>query len=223
MHTFTDPGGAAYDCYGGFVAAVGNNVLVGDSRKNNNGAAFLYDQSGNLLRTFTQPGGGAYDTFGCSAAAVGNNVLIGAQSSNNSSGTAYLFDQSGSLLTTFTDPGGAQMDHFGCSVAAVGNNVLIGAEGGLGSCLGSCGAAYLYDQSGGLLMTFTDPGGTAYDHFGDSVAAVGNNVLIGAYNSNNSRGTAYLFAVPEPSGLALLVVAGLAFATISARRRFRRR
>ena len=43
------------------------------------------------------------------------------------------------------------------------------------------------------LTTFTDPGGTPGDYFGYSVAAVGNNVLIGAYNSNNSRGAAYLF------------------------------
>ena len=71
-------------------------------------------------------------------------------------------------------------------------------------------------------MTFTDPGGVAYDQFGLSVAAVGNNVLIGAYGNNGGCGAAYLFAVPEPSSLALLVVAGLAFAAISARESERR-
>ena len=45
----------------------------------------------------------------------------------------------------------------------------------------------MYDTSGTLLHTFTDPG------VGTSVAAVGNDVLLGARDVNFRQGVAYLY------------------------------
>jgi hypothetical protein len=53
---------------------------------------------------------------------------------------------------------------------------------------------------GALLQTFTDPNNTARDIFGSSVAAVGSNVLVGAFGVNGSKGAAYLY---NPSGTLL--------------------
>jgi cysteine-rich repeat protein len=83
---------------------------------------------------------------------------------------------------------------FGTSVASVGSNVLVGAPG---SALIPASAAYLFDgSSGALLKTFTNPNASADDLFGQSVSAVGGNVLVGAPGDNTGAphaGAAYLF------------------------------
>jgi Ca2+-binding RTX toxin-like protein len=144
----------------------------------------LFDGStGALLRTFNNPTPAAGDNFGFSVAAVGNNVLVGAIGDNtggDNSGAAYVFDGStGALLRTYFNPTPAGFDSFGHSVAAVGNNVLVGAPGdNTGG--DNSGAAYLFDgSSGALLHTFNNPTRATLDLFGWSVAAVGNNVLVG--------------------------------------------
>jgi hypothetical protein len=130
------------------------------------------------------------------------------------SGAAYLFDSStGALLHTFLNPTPAAGDWFGMCVAGVGNNALIGAlyddTAGV-----DAGAAYLFNGStGNLLQTFLNPAPVAGENMGMSVAALGNNVLLGAYRANiggTEVGAAYLFqGVPEPATLAMLAAGGL--------------
>ena len=57
---------------------------------------------------------------------------------------------------TLTNPDGNANDSFGFSVAAVGSDSIVGAYGVSGTHV-ETGAAYLYDASGTLLHTFTDP------------------------------------------------------------------
>jgi hypothetical protein len=99
----------------------------------------------------------------------------------------------GDLLQTITDPNNSPGDNFGAAVAGVGTNVLAGASGFSGG--GNSGAAYRYDASGKLLNTFTDPGNISGDFFGNSVAALGNNVLVGAYGVPGGAriGAVYLY------------------------------
>jgi len=94
-----------------------------------------------------------------------------------------------SPVQTYQDPMGGPAD-FGYSVALSGTNVLLGAPGENGS----RGAAYLYDTSGQLLHTFTDPNNTADDLFGNSVALSGSNVLVAAYGVNGFKGAVYLYS-----------------------------
>jgi hypothetical protein len=160
-------------------------------------------QLGTLLTTFQEPTGGEKSRFGSSLAAVGNNVLIGAPRSSTKgeeAGAAYLFDGAGKLLTTFHDPSPNDTDWFGYSVAAAGDNVVVSSllkdEGGR-----DVGAAYVFDQTGALLSTITSPNPTGFDAFGQSIVAVGENILIGADRWRDSSGAfdsgiAYLFS-PE--------------------------
>ena len=205
LRTFQKPTPAVGNDFGCYVAAVGNNVLIGawrdDTGATDAGAAYLFDGStGNLLRTFQKPTPAEGDEFGWSVAAVSDNVLIGAPYDNTGAtdaGAAYLFDGStGNLLRTLTNPTPAESAGFGCSVASVGNNVLVGAYGADAGAT-DAGAAYLFDGStGNLLRTFQKPMPAAYDWFGSSVGAVGNNVLVVARRDDTGAtdaGAAYLF------------------------------
>ena len=100
-------------------------------------------------------------------------------------------------------------DGFGGAVAAVDGNVAVAARTGDGIAETShAGVVYLYDgvptddgvststAYGTLIHAFADPNAAPGDEFGASIAAVGNDLLIGAPGSSLSGpgdGAAYLF------------------------------
>ncbi|MBN2477231.1 MAG: tandem-95 repeat protein [Pirellulales bacterium] len=205
LQTFVSPAPSTGDYFGLCLAAVGGNVLVGapyaDTAAEDAGAAFLFDgNDGRLLQTFLDPSPTVGDGFGVCVAAWGDYVLVGAEKDDDAgtdTGTVYLFDAAtGELLRTFLNPTPAQGDAFGCALAAVGDKILVGAyrddTRGI-----DAGAAYLFDgTTGALLYTLLPPAPAAYDRFGSAVAAVGGNLLVGAYGDDtgaSSAGAAYLF------------------------------
>lgn len=203
LQIFLNPTPATSDSFGSSVAGVGGNVLVGaygdDTGAPNTGAAYLFDgASGALLHTFLNPFPDAEDGFGISVAAAGDNVLVGAYNDDTgapNAGAAFLFDSAtGSLLQTFLNPTSASFEWFGISVAGVYDNVLVGAQAA--GFPANTGAAYLFDSaSGSLLQTFPNPAPEG-SSFGYSVAAVGGDVLIGAFGNDigaPQAGAAYLF------------------------------
>jgi hypothetical protein len=100
------------------------------------------------------------------------------------------------LALTLRNPEPAAEAQFGYAVAVVGSNVLVGAPFDDGAAT-DAGAAYLFDgTSGALLQTFRSPNPAAGDWFGIAVAAVGENVLVGALGDDTGArdaGAAYLF------------------------------
>ena len=203
---FTNPTPATSDFFGYSVAAVGaDKVLIGAHGDhfgaNLGGAAYLFSTNRTLLMTFTNPTPASGDRFGVAVAAVGTDqVLIGADRDDagaTDAGVAYLFHISGALLATFWNPTPGSNDAFGASLTAVGaDKVLIGAPGD-NSGGNAGGAAYLFNISGTLLATFTNPTLASGDQFGIAVAAVdANNVLIGAASDDSDAtdaGAVYLF------------------------------
>lgn len=165
--------------FGASVAFLGDDALVGARRWN---FTYLFDvATGNTIQGFLDPG---FGTFGMSVARAGNNVVIGGgkvRGTDFNYGAAHLFDLStGRLLQTFVKPVPELGDQFGHRVAAVGDNVLIGAPRS-DSGAPDAGAAYLFEAAtGNLLQTFLNPTPSQDDHFGASVASVGDKVLIGA-------------------------------------------
>ncbi len=217
LQTFLNPTPAAGDDFGGAVAGVGGNALVGarndDTAAPEAGAVYLFDGStGALLQTFLGPNGGS---FGHSVAGVGEHVLVGAPNEDtgaSEAGTAYLFDsKTGALLHTFLNPDPALGDSFGWSVAGVGGNVLVGAP--LDDTAGrSAGAAYLFDAgSGALLRTFLSPSPSPGEirGFGWSLAAMGDSFVVGSPQRSagaEGAGAAYLFTLQERESDAPAVV-----------------
>lgn len=201
--TFPNPTPANADQFGNAVAAVGNKILVGarndDTGASNAGAVYLFDGNSSApLLTIVNPNPATNALFGAAVAAFGNDLLIGAPGANGNSGAVYLCDGStGALILTIANPS-ATADQFGFAVTAVGSNILVGAPlNDTGAT--DAGIAYLFDTNGTLLLTFTNPTpipatGVA-DQFGNSLAAVGNNVLIGAPGDDTgatNAGAAYL-------------------------------
>ena len=128
LRNFLNPSPAENDGFGRSVAAIGNNFVVGapgdDTAAADGGAAYLFDETGHLLRTLMNPTPVDGDWFGVSVAALGNDVLVGAPGSTVAAdnGAAYLFDgTTGGLLLTFLNPTPGDDDFFGGAVAAVGS------------------------------------------------------------------------------------------------------
>jgi hypothetical protein len=155
------------------------------------------------LQTLTNPTPNIGDQFGGGVVAVSpNRILISAFADDtgaNNAGVAHLFDLAGTLLVTITNPSPFASDQFAQAIGSVGNDkILIGAAlDDIGEF--DVGSAYLYNLSGNLLTTFTNPTPSAYDVFGSAVAGMGGDkVLIGAPGDDTgatNTGAAYLFNI----------------------------
>ncbi|NQT11614.1 MAG: tandem-95 repeat protein, partial [Planctomycetes bacterium] len=202
LRTLLNPTPENDDMFGGSVAVVGGNVLVGarfvaSGDHDYSGEAYLFDGStGALLHTFSNPDPLTYSNFGSKVAVVGEKIFISAQFTlpisypGARAGAVHMYDASTrAFVRTFHHPDPSNYDNFGSSTADVNGNVLIGSKRG----------AFLFDpNTGDLLHTFVEPPGTPpQSRFGVSAAAVSGNILIGApqqdVGGKDSSGAAYLF------------------------------
>lgn len=212
--SFVDPSATANDYFGVCISlsSDSNTALIGAfGAAAQSGKAYVYMRAGGVWSTtpvasFADPTATPGDSFGFSAAlsADASTALVGAWGTANQTGAAYAYAQNGGVWSTtpaasFTDPLVFPGDVFGVGVAlsADGSTGLIGA---FGSTNGH-GETYVYTKSSGTWLTtpyvgFSDPGNTANDNFGQSVAlsADANTALIGAFGALNSTGMAYVFA-----------------------------
>jgi hypothetical protein len=220
LQTFLNPnpaqdGTGNLDFFGWAVAGFGNNVLVSaigeDIGAQETGVVYLFDgATGQLLQTIQNPTPTPGDRFGSEITVVGNNIAIaaafdGAGSVNG--GAVHLFDGSGTLITTIVSPQPVAYTVVGSSLAAFGNNLLVGHEAGFTGNVRS-GVAHLFDgTTGAFIRSYLNPTPVEGELFGNSVAASGNNVLIGALRDAKNRrsGAAYLFDGTTAQLIATLV------------------
>jgi uncharacterized repeat protein (TIGR01451 family) len=145
--------------------------------------------------------GGAGDYFGGSVAISGDTAIVGAYGDNSNQGSAYIFVHSGGVWSQrakLTASDGAAFDYFGYSVAISGDTAIVGAYGDNSN----QGSAYIFVKPGGGWATgnqtakLTASDGVGGDVFGWSVAISGDTAIVGAYNDDSSRGSAYVFVKP---------------------------
>ncbi|MEQ9357921.1 CHAT domain-containing protein [Coleofasciculus chthonoplastes] len=194
--------------FGYSVAGVESDVLVGapremavdkDANNRTAGAVYLFSNSNpNQAQRLISPRPTDSGRFGHSVAAMGSQILVGAPQDNlgdGVQGAVYWFNQDGELQNTFSSPN-SNNGQFGTSVAvvesaesALGFNVVVSAPGE--------NATYLYEplldaDTGRLWQTFTKPSDSP-SNFGNAVAGVGRNVVVGAPGGMNDEGNIYLF------------------------------
>ncbi len=99
------------------------------------------------------------------------------------------------VLSENDDLGPHNHNYFGQSVSISGNTIIVGAPGSddMGS---NSGAAYIFTKINGTWVQsqkIVASDGSQDDNFGRSVAISNNTAIVGAYRSNNDRGSAYIF------------------------------
>ena len=208
IQTFVNPN-PAQDSFGGLdffgrdVAGFGDDVLVGatgeDFGERDAGAVYLFDgATGQLLLTIQNPTPALGEGFGSAIASFGNNIAITAAFDGTASvngGAVYIFDGNGALIRTLVSPQPVEFSQFGNALAAFGDDLLVTEPRGFTGDL-RAGVVHLFDgDTGTLIRSYFNPTPVAFELFGNSVAASGNNVLIGALRNDKSRrsGAAYLF------------------------------
>jgi hypothetical protein len=190
-------------------------VVVGcpqddNNGKSNNGAAFVYQESGgawNLETTLYSPRPANSDQFGAAVATDGKEIVIGAPLDNlrgSDAGAAFgwadvggVWTSSGELVPTdnvASDQFGSQVD-IDSTLALVGStaNDLRGSSAGMVWSFRSHFGAFYLDQLHAATTT------SASDYFG-TVAVQGNRAVIGATGDDvtaTNGGEAYIFSVKE--------------------------
>ncbi|MCF3564914.1 hypothetical protein L2E75_02025 [Planktothrix agardhii 1807] len=214
--TFRNPSATAGTSkFGQSVATtLGDNIIIGASQDSslapNSGAVYGFNTAtGAPYLTINNPTPNIFDLFGYSVATLGNNIIVGAPGNSTlapTGGIAYLLDENtGQLLQTFLNPNpqgqllqtfknpNPGLDNFGYSVAwtGVGRDILIGApgndQGGI-----DAGIAFLFDGiTGAVLQRYNAPKVEEFNQFGQALALIGNEVLIGSpgYGLGNLGGT----------------------------------
>lgn len=206
IRTIINPTPASNDDFGNFVLGLGDKLLVtawrDDSLAENAGAAYLFDQEGNLLQEFFSPNPIANGRFGRFPTSLGEDKFLTSAFAESvdgvrRDGATYLFDLDGNVLQSFPNPRPGEGNLFGGRVVALGDDrVVITAYEDSSSGV-SAGTAYMYDLEGNLQQTIHNPSPAVQDWFGRTMTGVGmDRFLIGAEFDDtlgDNAGAVYLY------------------------------
>ncbi|MBC8869445.1 MAG: protein kinase [Planctomycetes bacterium] len=177
--------------YGTALAFHDDRIFIADKNDvHRQGAVFMFDRlTGKLLRTMRSPEtarrpnrfGNVHGNFGSCIVVLGRHVAVADYGPFMGTGCVHLFDgKTGQFVRSLPNPSPKEREWFGVSLAVVGDDLLVGEGHPTRPCTAET-TAHLFDGStGSLLRTFVRPSPGVDDRFGRSVAAMGNNVLIGA-------------------------------------------
>jgi hypothetical protein len=184
--------------FGYSVALQGDTAVVGAIRNDSDrGAAYVFTRSGTtwtqqakLVATDAQ----VDDWLGLSVAISGDTIVSGAYGVDAYRGAVFVFRRTGAVWAQeakLSAADGAESDTLGRSVSISGDAVAVGTE----ARDTRRGAVYVFRRAGtdwAQEAEFTLPDAAEFDYFGNSVALVGDTLLVGAYG-RNGRGAAYVY------------------------------
>jgi hypothetical protein len=152
--------------------------------------------------TISGPAATAQCPLGWSVSISGSVAVIGAPGAADGRGVTCVFSQSRGawhLQAALSDPGKVKGDGFGETTAvsstSAGTFAAIGSEGN-DMTIEPDGITDMYVRSGSTWrrqQTLTDPGHTAGDQFGSSVAMSGTTAVIAADGAANGAGLVYVY------------------------------
>lgn len=197
------------DAFGRSVSIDGNTVAIGSAESDgvgtaDQGAAYIFERVGTTWtqqQKLTAADGQSSDIFGSSISLNANTVIVGAFAddigSNVDQGSAYVFTRTNGTWTLqqkLVSSDGQADDAFGFSVAISGDRAFIGAptddlggftDRGTASVFVRSGSAWFLEQQ----LAAND--GRAADRFGQRVAVLGDQAVVGA--TSHDDGAAYVF------------------------------
>jgi cysteine-rich repeat protein len=183
------------DQFGGSVAWVGDDILVGaplaDADGPDRGLAYVFDGvDGTLLHTLHRPDN-VVGWFGYSVAGLGDDAVVGVSGLLGPNGEgAYIFDgATGGLLVSLKSPHAntTSAGRFGTTVITAGGEVFVSETFGASE-------IHRFDASGTLLTTYADPEPGDSDDFGEALAVSGTHLAVGI-GAQNGDGKTYLYDV----------------------------
>ena len=212
VRTFTSPNVQYMGYFGYCVAISGNVVAICAPQENASGYqfaghAYIFNSStGALVSTLTSPNAQWMGYFGDSIATDSKIVEVGAAietvSGYLAAGRAYSFNAStGAYIRTLTSPNTQTGGWFGASVSVNPGIIVVGAPRETASGHGIAGHVYSFNSTtGALIDALASPNAKYYGWFGNSVAANGEKVIVGApletADGKSDAGHAYIFGDP---------------------------
>lgn len=207
----TDPTGSTGNNFGASVCINGNVLLVGSPNDDiganlSEGSVCFFRYSNgswSYISRITDPGGAVYDQFGTSLAVSGNLAIIGSPWDDNGAsadrGSASFFRANGNswtFMNKVVDPDGGTNDTFGAAVSISGEYAVVGSPLDDGEFVNQGSVTvYRYNGSSSFLRIakITDNFTTGSDQFGNSVANLGSDILVGAPTYESSTGRVHQF------------------------------
>ncbi|GJL62584.1 MAG: hypothetical protein NPIRA04_12380 [Nitrospirales bacterium] len=182
-------------------------VLVGAPYANgagqDSGQTYLFNARGQLVHTYDIPIGTTGALFGQSVALTEQRVIVGAPHGRDAvrtqTGAVYVFDRKTTALRFTLDNPQPTSGVFGHVLAVQGNRILVGDPQASTSTVFRAGAAYLFDETTGVLQrTLHSMADDAKlpTQFGHAVALVGPSIFVSApfgHVAQHEAGVVYLY------------------------------
>jgi hypothetical protein len=161
------------------------------------GSAFSTRWNGGKMRTIHHPEAAANDLFGYTVTDIATNCVAIAAPYRTGGGCVYIYTSLSSPDTVISNPTPQSGDAFGYAMDGSDRGLLlVGAPGDEQGAI-DAGCAYLYNQFGTLLQTFTNPVPTDSDEFGHAVSFLDQErIAVSAWQSDvgtNQAGVAYIY------------------------------
>jgi uncharacterized repeat protein (TIGR01451 family) len=198
---------AVTDLFGQSVSLSGDTAIVGAYEDDNSGgvdagSAYVLTRSGGVWteqQRLQASDAAADDFFGFSVAVSGDTAMVGAINGRNAlgqhTGAVYVFTRSGGVWTQqqrLQPSDVALNDQFGRCVSISGDTLVVTSvaddHGGE-----QAGSAYIFTRSNGVWtqqQKLQAADRKAGANFGQSLALDGDTVVVGAWQDNNTNGTA---------------------------------
>lgn len=202
------------DGFGGSLALDEDYLVVGGRRE-----PYVYFRHAGGADQWGQVAKLSGTTGSSDAVAIDGGTILVGSSSRVAPGLVGVYDRdpdSGDwgLTKLLTPPDSHAGDQYGYSLDVHGDMAIVGRRS-LSNSDSALGDAFVYrrDQGGednwGLVTRLTAPDPGVAEYFATSVGLMGDLALVGSVGFGaGSPGSVYVFAVPEPSTLALMI-AGL--------------
>jgi hypothetical protein len=200
LQTFDNPAGTTGDVFGALAWLGGDLVLIGDPGADfaaagggNVGVVYLYDVKSNVpIDVFLDPTPEPSGSFGYPLAALGPDRFVAGARGASGGGELHVFDLKEGHVATIANPDPAYP--FPESVAALGDRVLAGSIFEPVIDMEGAGVVYVFDSvSGAHVQTVPNPAPGEFDHFGQSIAVLGEARFAVGARLTDLSGTVFLF------------------------------